>query len=108
MSTITLIGEHADRPTAFVERYDRGGWRMKIYGVAYERQAVRPELIEAARDLAGQHLPQPPHGQGRYGVGFIVVHDGRGGNWILLDWWANDNELNQHLFHSSDEAPLAP
>lgn len=106
MSGIELIGPHFDRPTRFLELFDHGGWRLKTFAVAYGRDTARRELVDAAQSLAARQLPQPAFDGSRYGVGFIVVHDGRGGNWVLIDWWANDNELNQLLYESSDDAPL--
>ena len=105
MTTIELIGPHRDRATTFLELFDEAGWRMKMFGVAYDRPAVDPQLVTAAKTLARQHLPQPASDGSRYGIGFIVVHDGRGGNWILVDWWANDNELNQLLFQAGPTTP---
>lgn len=105
MTTIELLGPHADRPTEFLGVWQLGGWRVKVFGVAYEGETVAPRLLDDAKSLAARALPQPAADGSRYGVGFVVVHDGRGGNWVLVDWWANDNELNQVLYQSSDEAP---
>ena len=81
------------------------GWRMKLYGIAYGRELPRPELLEAALVAASRRLPQPPVAEARYGVGVIGVHDGRGGNFVFVDWWEQENELHHHVFFSSAEEP---
>jgi hypothetical protein len=43
----------------------------------------------------------------RYGVGFMGVHDGRGANFVFVDWWANEDELHHHAWLSSKEKPGA-
>jgi hypothetical protein len=81
------------------------GWRLKMYGIAYDRERLRRELVAAAVNEAALRLPQPPVSEARYGVGFSGVHDGRGGNFVFVDWWEQENELHHHVFFSSKEEP---
>jgi hypothetical protein len=60
-------------------------------------------LIEAAKRIARERLPQPAVGVGRYGVGFVGVHDGRGANFVFVDWWADENELHHHVYTSAPD-----
>jgi hypothetical protein len=92
------------RPIRFLEEWrGPGGWRLKIYGISYRRPEPRAELIETAKRLAGARLPQPAAGEGRYGVGFAGVHDGRGANFIFVSWWADENELHHHVYAAPSE-----
>lgn len=81
------------------------GWRIKVYGIAYRGDHPRAELINAAKSQATSSLPQPAYGDGRYGVGFLGVHDGRGANLVFVDWWADENELHHQLFLSPSDEP---
>ncbi|MGH9944213.1 MAG: isochorismatase [Pyrinomonadaceae bacterium] len=87
------------RPIRYLEEW-RGveGWRLKVYGIAYRRESPRAELVEAAKRLARERLPQPGMTESRYGVGFVGVHDGRGANFVFVDWWADENELHHHVY----------
>ena len=80
------------------------GWRLKVYEAAYDRDRPRPELVEGAMRLA-RHLPQPAARDGRYGVGFLCAHDGRGGCYAFVDWWADENELHHLIFTSPEDRP---
>lgn len=92
------------RPVRFLEEWGCEGWRMKLYGIAYKREAPRARLVETAKRLARERLPAPAGGEGRYGVGFMGVHDGRDANFIFISWWADENELHHHVYASpSDE-----
>ncbi len=80
---------------------------MKLYGIAYGRSRPRSKLINASLSAATTHLPQPPVTDVRYGVGFVGIHDGRGGNFVFVDWWEQENELHHQVFFSPSEQPAS-
>jgi hypothetical protein len=45
---------------------------------------------------------------GPTGHGFLGVHDGRGGNFVFVDLWEEENELHHHVVFSTaaDPGPL--
>ncbi|HEX8128556.1 MAG TPA: hypothetical protein VF527_05590 [Pyrinomonadaceae bacterium] len=85
------------RPIRFLEEWAIDGWRLKVYGIAYRRAQPRAELIETARHVARESLPAA-HTGGNYGVGYVGIHDGRGANFIFVDWWADENELHHRVY----------
>jgi hypothetical protein len=93
------------RPVRFLEEWRHEGWRLKVYGIAYRRGLPRAELIGAAKRAARERLPRPAGGGGRHGVGFLGVHDGRGANFVFIDWWADENELHHHVYVSPADEP---
>lgn len=95
------------RAVRFLQLWEPGGWRIKIYGIAYGRETPGTRLVEAARSVARVCLPTPAVTGDRYGVGFMGVHEGRGSNLVFVDWWADENELHHHVFVSYPEAPGA-
>ena len=44
-------------------------------------------------------------GCGRYGVGFLIIHQGTMRNWFLLDWWEYEDILFHRLFSSPLSSP---
>jgi hypothetical protein len=97
---LQLLEPYKARSVRFLELWRHLGWRIKLYGIAYEKRAPEPNLISAAKRVAALRLPQPAAGQGRYGVGFVGVHEGRGANFVFVDWWADENELHHHVYIS--------
>lgn len=102
----------ATRPTLVDQRLvsplpglTTGGWQLKVYGIAYQRDEPRPELVAAARATAAAALPQPARDHGSHGAGFLVVHDGAVACWSLLFWWSDHILLRQRLFRSTADAP---
>ena len=38
-------------------------------------------------------------------MGFMITHHGKGSNFVLLDWWCNENELQHQVYYSTKETP---
>ncbi len=95
---------HRTRPIRFIELWQEATWKLKVYGISYQRPLPRPELIEAAKRIARPHL-LPVNGHKHYGVGFLGVHDGRGANFVFVDYWADENELHHHVYVSPSDKP---
>ncbi|MGV9349429.1 hypothetical protein ACWDSD_32475 [Streptomyces spiralis] len=93
------------RPVLPLPGIDANGWRMKMYGIAYERDEPREDLVAATRQLARDTLPQPVHDEGRHGTGFVIAHDGALGRWALMFWWSNNVWLHERLYHSPVDSP---
>lgn len=75
-----------------------GGWRMKVYGIAYGGASLRESLVQAAKRQAADVLPQPEITDSRYGVGFLGAHQGRNADVVFIDWWEAEDELHHHMF----------
>lgn len=86
---------------------DLDGWRLKIYGIAYDGEGPDDDFVAAAVSEARERLPAA-HSPARYGVGFLGVHQGRGVNFVFVDWWEQENELHHHVWFSdtSDRTAL--
>ncbi len=95
------------RPIRPLGIWEVDGWRLKLYGIAYDREQPRHELVDAARAVAQARLPHPATSDGRYGVGFVGAHDGRDGCVAFIDWWANEDELHHHLYVAPPDRPGA-
>ena len=98
---IELQETYRPRAIRFLKEWRDAGWRLKVYGIACYAERPRPQLVETAKRLARERLPQPAANDSRYGVGFIGVHDGRTANFIFIDWWADENELHHHVYSSA-------
>jgi hypothetical protein len=96
---IRLREPYRPRPVRCLEVWEHGGWRLKVYGIAYGRPAPRPALVGAAKEIAARVLPRPAVTEGRYGAGFLGVHDGRGAAFVFVCWWSDENELH-HVVHA--------
>jgi hypothetical protein len=78
-----------------------------VYGIAASGEYPREELVEATVNLASESLPQPALGDGRYGVGFVTVHEAATLDIALVYWWQSQNELHQRVFAGPRADPPA-
>lgn len=100
---IKLQESYKKRPIRYIELFEHSGWKLKVYGISYNRELPRPALLSAAKNVAMAKLPEI---QGSiYGVGYLGVHDGRGVNFVFLDWWEDENELHHHVYISPTDKP---
>lgn len=104
-SPIQLRGPHKPRPVRFLGLHELGEWRVKVYGITAAGERPRQELTDAAFSVAADVLPQPAHGEDRYGVGFLVVHDAADFGFVLVDWWQGENEIYQKMFSAELSRP---
>jgi hypothetical protein len=104
-AAVRLAAPYATRAVRFLDLLTFDGWRLKLYGIAYRGDRPVQTLVDAAVAAVDQRLPRPAVTDDRYGVGFVGAHDGRGANFVFLDWWADEDELHHHTWLSSNEDP---
>lgn len=80
-------------------------WRLKAYTISPAGVEPSHELVEAARALAEDRIAESAGSGENYRVGYVGVHAGKTGNFVFIDWWANENEVYHHVYASSAERP---
>jgi hypothetical protein len=96
---------YAPRPIRFLELWQPGDWRIKVYGIAHGRSGPRGALVEAGKQVAQRTLATAAGETSHYSVGFVGIHDGRTSNFVFVDWWADENELHHRVFISPTDEP---
>lgn len=103
-----MLNHHYEpRAIRFLELWEPEGWKIKTYGIAYQREKPRAELVTAAKAAAAKRLAEVPHSITIYRLGFLGIHDGRTANFVFIDWWAQENELHHHVYVSPRKAPAS-
>jgi hypothetical protein len=103
-----VSASHRTRPIRFLGLHEVWEWRMKLYGIAAEGDRPRPELVKAT---VAALLPTLPHDDpNTHGVGFAIAHDSGDHCYVLIDWWAERNEIHQRLLSAAfaDLPALSP
>jgi len=98
MDTFKVSEPYRVRPIRFEGVRGVAGWRLKLYSITYGPEPVDWPCYEDGLELAREALPQPPIQADRPGVGFVIAHQGRGGHYLVLNWWANENEYFNRVF----------
>jgi hypothetical protein len=99
------VGEwrgYTPRPICYLGLWEHQGWRIKTFGISADTPLPRQSLIEEAKAAAAECLDRGPAG---YGVGWIIVHQARGLDAVLIDWWFDENIAQHHVYGRPDAAP---
>lgn len=99
---LELRERYSKRPIRFLETWQPDNWRIKVYSIAYQRNLAHPRVVALAKERFIPHLEEA---KDHYHIGFLGVHEGRGANFIFLDYWTNENELIHLVYASSKENP---
>jgi hypothetical protein len=102
---MNTIEPYIKRPVKFLKQVNSGNWRIKAYGISAKLESLPEELVNEGVNTVLPHLPEPPISEDRYGVGFLIIHQGILRNWFLLDWWEYEDILFHRLFSSPLSSP---
>lgn len=75
-------------------------WDLKQYAVVYGQSRFNNGQFREGLSLALSVLPAPACTNDRLGVGFIIFHQGKTMDYVVLAWWDRENELPLRVFVS--------
>ena len=107
MKQVCSFDPYVVRPVEFIDQVESEGWRLKVYAISATSLPLPNEIVSAGLEDVLSHLPQPAVTKNRYGVGFLVIHQGAMRNWYLLDWWEQEDIIHHKLFSSPLDNPRA-
>lgn len=99
------IDPYIKRPVKFLKQVSAGDWKIKVYGISAKTEPLPTSLIDVGIAKILPQLPGPAVTEDRYGVGFLIIHQGILRNWFLLDWWGYEDLLHHRLFSSLLDRP---
>ena len=100
-----VLDPYIARPIEFIDQVKSEGWRIKVYGISAKSVPLPEAIVSEVLKNVLSHLPQPAVTEQRYGVGFLIIHQGTMRNWILLDWWEKEDIIHHKLFSSPLDEP---
>ena len=95
---------YAPRPIQFDGIQIHDDWRLKRYRIWHGDGGFDARRFVAGTALALAELPTPAVTAVRPGVGFLVMHQGNGADYLVLGWWDRENELPLRIFVRADDA----
>ena len=72
--------------------------QFKVYSVIYGTKPMKWKVFEEGFTFACNFIPSPPLPTSNPGLGFLIAHQGLTGDYIILCWWARENELPTKVF----------
>jgi len=103
---VKLSEDYRTRPIRFLELWENENWKLKVYGITFTNDTLDQILVKAVHKVTFERLEISGSKTNHYGVGFVGIHQGKTGNFVFVDWWADENELHHHVYVSPSEDPL--
>ena len=99
MAGLAQFETYVSRPWLFTGVEQVSGWRLKQYRCWYGgRHEPDWGVFSTALPLLAAALPQPAQTHERAGLGFVIAHAGRGVDYLVLNWWDNENEWRHRVW----------
>lgn len=94
----TIYTPYQPRPISFLGIETVAGYRLKTYAIHLPGEVFDRSRFARGWQLAGASLPEPRVNAERPGVGFVILHQGRTAEYLVLCWWDRENELPTRVF----------
>ena len=94
-----MFAPYQPRPLAFLGVESVAGYLLKVYTIRHDvSRAFKRERFADRWEVAGGELPQPAVADRRPGVGFAILHQAQGDDYLIMGWWDRQNELPTRVF----------
>jgi hypothetical protein len=103
--TVEISEAYRPRTIHFLGLWEIHEWRLKAYTISPAGVEPAQELMEGAKALAKDRIAGSARSGETYRVGYVGVHAGKAGNFVFIDWWANENEVYHHVYASPAARP---
>ena len=98
-----MFSQYAPRPIGFHGLESVGGHTLKVYSIHYGDGPFDAVRFKGAWALAAESLPSADIDAGRPGAGFVILRQAETGDYFILCWWDNENELPTRVFVRGDD-----
>lgn len=101
----------AYRPRLFgyAELWNVEDFRIKVYTISHKvdahGSAFDTGLLGSVRSHVEDRMTEVHAEGGHYGVGYLILHEGKLGYWLLFDWWAHGDICCQLLSRADSDRP---
>jgi hypothetical protein len=105
---IAPAGPYRRRYVRFAELWDVDGWRVKIYSLTRTSTPLPPELLDSGKRIAEAQLALATRDDPcNHGVAILTVHEGQHGDYVLIDWWSDNDILRHHNYGAPKGGEMA-
>jgi hypothetical protein len=94
--------KYRKRPVRFLGIIEQDNWRLKLYSISVKSETVNPATIEAAKQqIPGWLNNAEIHAFDNYQIGTLILHEGKEGCFAIINWWVNENMLQQFVYFAT-------
>jgi len=98
--------QYQTRPIRFIELHEHQDWIIKIYSICIKNERVSSTHIELAKQQLNEWLKlSKNYPLTTYQLATLIIHEGKEGCFAILNWWIDDNMLQNHVFVATHSDP---
>ncbi len=98
--------KYQQRPVRFLEIYQQDDWQIKIYLISTKETFVNSKTIELAKQLLPLWLSNKDnYALDTYNIATLILHQGKEGCFAIINWWIDENMLQNHVYLATNEHP---
>jgi len=101
---MNIKNPYKTRPVRYIGLIKHEGWTVKAYSISAKHAMVPDELIAFAKAQLSVWL-QKSEGYTTYNIAVLIVHEGVDGIFTLLNWWIDENTIQNQVFFSAYDKP---
>lgn len=99
MNMKAIQNAYTTRPIRFIEIYQLADWQIKIYSISVKNEFVQTQVIENAKQHLVEWLENANlYPLATYNIATLILHEGREGCFAIINWWIDDNMLQQFVY----------
>lgn len=98
--------QYKPRKIEFYQTVKVNDWQIKVYTFTFRENFQAKEVLENAIAKLPEWLETTKTLDFEtYQIGFLMVHEGRDGVWVILSWWTGENMLRSVTYCTSEAMP---
>ena len=108
---MTIQHPYKPRPIRFLGVHthsdaENGTWQIKLYGISVRSDFHMTELIDHAKSNFSVWLANSRnYALETYNIATLILHEGKEGYFAIINWWIDDNMLQNHVYFSTFAKP---
>ncbi len=103
---MTLKPAFAPRPIRFIELFNCGDWKIKLYTITYDGAEISKETIVTVKSDVHKWLQRSQdYALPNYKIATLIIHKWKGGHFAIISWWTSENMLQLLVYLATLEEP---
>lgn len=103
---MSINNKYTTRSIRFLEVYECGNWKVKIYSISVHREYVKNEIVKIVKSNISEWLKNAAnYPLETYQIATLILHEGKEGCFAIINWWIDDNMLQQFVYLSNNIDP---
>ncbi|MBL0355910.1 MAG: hypothetical protein IPP72_03055 [Chitinophagaceae bacterium] len=101
-----MISEYKIRPIRFLKIIEHDEWKVKLYSISCKSEKVSDESVfHAVSNLSHWLVKSKIYPLDTYKIATLIIHEWRGGCFAVINWWIDQNMLQQFVYLATNKKP---